>query len=324
MRVGRRLKSTKKLKKEVILEKNEALKVLEVILFVSDEPVPADDIASILDGIGKENVSALVADLNESLEERGLYVLEIAEGFQLRTRTEYGEYVKKFHKIRRSTRLSQPSIETLSMIAYKQPVTRQEIEDIRGVDSSGVLKTLLDKGLIKTMGRKKVPGRPMTFGTAKKFLEYFGLYKLTDLPTLKDLPDDLDIATMQEDLDFPAGQEEPEEKIIKEIEKDGEKDGEDNNEGIEEEPPRFDRDDGDDEEEDDEGFKPDDSEDYQEEDEDEEEPLKGDSDDKDGSKDDDAKDDDDEGFEPDDSEDYQEEEDEDEEDEESEEPEPSP
>ncbi len=215
------------MKREVILEKNEALKILEVILFVSDEPVPANDIVSVLDGIATENVPALVADLNESLEERGLYVLEIAEGFQLRTRTEYGEYVKKFHKIRRSTRLSQASIETLSMVAYKQPVTRQEIEDIRGVDSSGVLKTLLDKGLIKSMGRKKVPGRPMTFGTAKKFLEYFGLSRLTDLPTLKDLPDDLDIATMQENLDFPAGEEEPEEEIIKDIEEDDDDDDED-------------------------------------------------------------------------------------------------
>jgi segregation and condensation protein B len=127
-------------------------------------------------------------ELNGRMDGHGLEVREIAGGYQLRTKSEFGQWVKKFHKMRRSTRLSQASLETLSIVAYRQPITRQEIEDIRGVDSTGPVKTLLDKNLIKSMGRKKVPGKPMTFGTSGKFLEYFGLVKLSDLPTLKDFP----------------------------------------------------------------------------------------------------------------------------------------
>ncbi|MBI3581668.1 MAG: SMC-Scp complex subunit ScpB [Nitrospinae bacterium] len=182
-------------------------------MFVSDAPVTADDIRAILEGsdAGEAADAADVADvadvaelmrgLNAKYEDHGLQIVEIAGGFQLRTKPELGEWVKRFHKISRSTKLSQAALETLSMIAYRQPITRQEIEDIRGVDSSGVLKNLLDKNLIKSLGRKRVPGKPVTFGTTRKFLEYFGLVKLGDLPTLKDLPGD-ETAALQERLRF--------------------------------------------------------------------------------------------------------------------------
>jgi segregation and condensation protein B len=111
----------------------------------------------------------------------------VADGYQLCTRHEYNDYIRKFLKLDRSTRLSQPSLDTLSIIAYKQPLTRQEVDEIRGVDSSGVIKTRLEKKVIGPAGRKKVPGRPIMYRTTQKFLEYFGLKDLSDLPTLEDL-----------------------------------------------------------------------------------------------------------------------------------------
>ena len=171
------------------MEREQAVKILEVILFVSDTSVSAESICNVIDGMEQSDIPALVSEFNDTMNGRGLEAVEIAGGYQLRSRQEFGPWVKKFHKMRRSTRLSQASLETLSIIAYRQPITRQEIEDIRGVDSSGPVKTLLDKNLIRSMGRKKVPGKPMTFGTSSKFLEYFGLVKLSDLPTLKDFPD---------------------------------------------------------------------------------------------------------------------------------------
>ena len=118
--------------------------------------------------------------------------MEVADGYQLCTRHEYNDWIRKYLKLDRSSRLSQPSLDTLSIIAYKQPLTRQEVDDIRGVDSSGVLKTLLEKKVIGPAGRKKVPGRPIMYRTTQKFLEYFGLKDLSDLPTLEDLREEME------------------------------------------------------------------------------------------------------------------------------------
>jgi segregation and condensation protein B len=195
------------------LESEQAVKILEVILFISDGPVSVESICNVIDGMEKSDVSSLVSELNGKMDGRGLEAVEIAGGYQLRTKPEFGEWVKRFHKLRRSTRLSQASLETLSIVAYRQPITRQEIEDIRGVDSTGPVKTLLDKSLIRSMGRKKVPGKPMTFGTSGKFLEYFGLVKLSDLPTLKDFPDGED---GQQEIQEAIGFDEPAEDEGKE------------------------------------------------------------------------------------------------------------
>jgi segregation and condensation protein B len=112
--------------------------------------------------------------------------VEVAEGFQFRTRPEFGEWVRKLKKAK-TTALSQPSLETLAIVAYRQPVVRTDVERIRGVDSGGVLRTLLEKKLIKIIGKKDVPGKPIVYGTSKRFLEVFGLKDLSELPTLKDL-----------------------------------------------------------------------------------------------------------------------------------------
>lgn len=183
------------------MEREAVFNALEAILFVADAPVSLEDFRKVLEHFSVEEIRELLKELDARYEGRGIQVVEIAEGFQFRTRPELAEVVKRFHKLNHSTKLSQAALETLSIIAYRQPITRQEIEDIRGVDCSGVIKTLLDRNMLRAFGRKKVAGRPVTFGTTKKFLEYFGLVKLTDLPTLKDLPGD-EAAVLQEALQF--------------------------------------------------------------------------------------------------------------------------
>ncbi|GMT42152.1 MAG: hypothetical protein IEMM0002_0563 [bacterium] len=203
------------------MDKEETLRIIEAILFVSDGPVAVKDISSVLDGSTSEDVSSLLEEFGGRLGGHGVEVVEIAGGLQMRTRSECGKWIKKFHQLNRSTKLSQASLETLSIIAYKQPVTRQEIEDVRGVDSSGPVRTLLDKNLIKSMGRRKLPGKPMTFGTTQKFLEYFGLVKLSDLPTLKEFPAELEGTQKNLNFDQPNGtteaEEETEEKFPEDI-----------------------------------------------------------------------------------------------------------
>jgi segregation and condensation protein B len=168
------------------LETEKAVNIIEAILFVSEEPVSIKKLEEVLDELPPEKIAGCLGMLRDRLENHGLELVEIAEGWQIRTLPEMGEWVKKFHKISRSTRLSRAALEVLSIIAYRQPIIRQEIEDIRGVDSAGIVKKLLEKNLIRLLGRRRLPGKPMTFGTSKKFLEYFGLVKLSDLPALKD------------------------------------------------------------------------------------------------------------------------------------------
>jgi len=124
--------------------------------------------------------------LIDEYNSRNLQILQVAEGYQLCTRHDYSDWVRKFLKFDKTTKLSQPSLDTLAIIAYKQPLTKAEVEEIRGVDSSGVVRTLLEKKVISPGGRKKVPGRPIMYRTTRKFLEYFGLRDLSDLPTLED------------------------------------------------------------------------------------------------------------------------------------------
>jgi len=165
--------------------------IVENILLAADEPVTAEDVVGTLEnGTDKAAIRAALDELAEDYRTRNLQVEEIAGGFQLRTRQEYTEWVRKYLKLDKTAKLSQPSLDTLAIIAYKQPLTRQEVEDIRGVDSSGVIKTLLEKKIIGPAGRKKVPGRPIMYRTTKKFLEYFGLRDLSDLPTLEDFKEE--------------------------------------------------------------------------------------------------------------------------------------
>ncbi len=168
----------------------ELVALVEALIFVADEPISVKLIAEVLDE-GRESIQAAVEELKREYESResGLQIREIAGGWQVSTRTEFHEEVRRFLKTRPSARLSLASLETLAVIAYKQPVTVPEILDIRGVQSASAIKTLLDKRLIVAKGRKETVGRPMQYGTSKDFLIQFGLNDLSELPSIEDFED---------------------------------------------------------------------------------------------------------------------------------------
>ena len=172
------------------MEDKESKSVIESLLFISGEPMTIDSIKKITE-IDKNKIDVLVKELISDYSHRnsGLLVIEVAEGVQMVTNPASSPYIKKLISTAVPTKLSQPSIETLSIIAYKQPIIKAEIEAIRGVNSDGVVKTLLERRMLKILGRKEVPGRPLMYGTTKDFLQYFGLKDLTELPTLKELSD---------------------------------------------------------------------------------------------------------------------------------------
>jgi len=162
-------------------------KVIEALLFVSEKPVTTDEIKQVLDGMEEEKIKEAINELREDYEkqERSFAVVELAGGYQIITKPEFAPWVSKLFK-RDELKLSNPSLETLAIIAYRQPLTRSEMEKIRGVNVEGVLKTLLDKGMVKIRGRKDAPGRPITYGTTEAFLKRFGLGGLEQLPKLRD------------------------------------------------------------------------------------------------------------------------------------------
>src|SRR5690349_20594248 len=169
---------------------SELVAVVEALIFVADEPITTRLIADVLDE-DKQAIEAAVEQLRGEYENResGLQIREIAGGWQIATRTEFHDEVRKFLKTRPSAKLSLASLETLAVIAYKQPVTVPEILEIRGVQSASAIKTLLDKRLIVARGRKETVGRPMQYGTSKDFLLQFGLKDLTELPSIEDFED---------------------------------------------------------------------------------------------------------------------------------------
>jgi segregation and condensation protein B len=164
--------------------------IAEAMIFVADEPLSAKIIAEVID-VGRDAVDKAIADLVAEYDVRngGLQLREIAAGWQIATRPEHHEQIRAYLKSRPSAKLSLASLETLAVIAYKQPVTVPEILEIRGVQSPSAIKTLLDKRLIVAKGRKETVGRPMMYGTSKDFLIQFGLKDLSELPSIEDFQD---------------------------------------------------------------------------------------------------------------------------------------
>jgi segregation and condensation protein B len=164
--------------------------VIEALIFVSDEPLSAKEIAAVLKEDKEavnEALNALAAEFNA--RQSGLQLREVAGGWQFATRPEFHEHVRAFLKTRPSAKLTIASLETLAVIAYRQPITVPEILEIRGVQSPSSIKTLLDKKLIVAKGRKETIGRPMMYGTSKEFLLQFGLKDLSELPSVEDFHD---------------------------------------------------------------------------------------------------------------------------------------
>lgn len=174
----------------VVQNAAERMAIIEALIFVSEEPLSVKTMAEVLRE-DRAVVEAAVADLAKEFNGRngGLQLRELAGGWQFATRPEYHEHVRAYLKSRPSAKLSIASLETLAVIAYKQPVTVPEILEIRGVQSPSSIKTLLDKKLIVAKGRKETVGRPMMYGTSKDFLLQFGLKDLTELPSMEDFQD---------------------------------------------------------------------------------------------------------------------------------------
>jgi segregation and condensation protein B len=166
--------------------------IVEALIFASPEPLTPRLLFKLLSDEPKEDVIAAVEAVRQDYAARlGLHVAEVAGGYQITTRPELHEWVRRLFNERSSQKLSVAALETLSVIAYKQPITQAEIGEIRGVNTSGVLSTLLERHLIKIVGRKNVIGRPFLYGTTKEFLIRFGLKDLNDLPKIEDMAQQL-------------------------------------------------------------------------------------------------------------------------------------
>ena len=170
------------------MERDEIKSILESLLFVADGPQSVQRLAEVLDPVDKELIHELLHELWQDFEaqNRGIRLVEVAGGYQLRTPKANAEAVKKFLG-GRPARMGKATLETLAIVAYRQPITKAEIEAIRGVDVDGVITTLLERNLIRAVARKDVPGRPFLYGTTLEFLQLFNLKDLSQLPTLKEM-----------------------------------------------------------------------------------------------------------------------------------------
>ena len=162
--------------------------IIESLLFVAQEPLSVDRLKKILEHAETREIRQALEDISVEFEARkgGFYLHRVAGGYQVRSRPEYSTWIKRLLQPK-PFRLSKAALETLAIIAYKQPVIRSDVEHVRGVDCGGVLKVLLERGFIRVMGRKEIPGRPLIYGTTRRFLEVFGLETLKDLPTPKEI-----------------------------------------------------------------------------------------------------------------------------------------
>jgi segregation and condensation protein B len=170
------------------MEREDIKSIVESLLFVADSPLTIQRLGEVLEGVEQKDLRSTLDELQAELESgrRGVRLVEVAGGYQLRTAKVNADWVKKFLG-GRPARMGRATLETLAIIAYRQPITRAEIEAIRGVDVDGVINTLLDRSLIRAVARKDVPGRPFLYGTTPEFLQLFNLKDLTHLPTLKEM-----------------------------------------------------------------------------------------------------------------------------------------
>jgi len=181
--------------------------IIECILFTAESSLSLDRLCELLSEFERADIKETLSSLAQSHEERGggIQLVEVAGGWQFRTRPDLHQYVTRHIKAK-SAKFSQSSLETLAIVAYRQPITRAEVEHLRGVDCGGVLKSLLEKRLVRILGKKDIPGRPLIYGTSKEFLEIFGLKDLKSLPTLKEIQALDDIPHYERQEELPLGQ----------------------------------------------------------------------------------------------------------------------
>ena len=169
--------------------KNKNLQIIESLLFASDVPLTINKLKSIVPNSDTKNIKKCIDSLNENYDKSNssLKIIDVANGYQLVTREEYAPHIQQLFRGRSASNLTGPGLETLAIIAYEQPITKQSMEHIRGVNVDGVVKTLLERNLISIVGREKAPGNPLLYGTTNFFLEYFGINNIKDLPKLKEI-----------------------------------------------------------------------------------------------------------------------------------------
>jgi segregation and condensation protein B len=170
------------------MEDTQIKQIIEVLIFATDKPLPLSQIDEVLGGVGTDIIKRKIEELNSEYEESGrpYRLKEIAGGFVMATLEDFAPWLKKLYKTQASEKLSGPALETLAIIAYRQPITKPDIETVRGVNVDGVLKTLLERGLVKISGRKDTPGRPFIYSTTREFLKHFGLGSLKELPPIEE------------------------------------------------------------------------------------------------------------------------------------------
>lgn len=188
--------------------------IVEALLMTADTPITPGRLQAVLKGLSGRDIRKAIDDLNEQYRQGGhaMSVVEIAGGFQVATRREFGPWVRKLHD-RGRTRLTQAGLETLAIIAFKQPLTRIEVDGIRGVESGGVIRTLLEANMIRLVGRSESLGRPMLFGTTREFMSHFGLKSLADLPKTKELQELLAQGEQRTQADDDADEELPDDTV---------------------------------------------------------------------------------------------------------------
>lgn len=170
------------------MEDQELKSAIEAILFVAGNPLSVERLTGLFEEADAGRIEAQLASLSQDYDSRsaGIMLAEVAGGYQLATRQELAPWVRKFKSVKVSSKLSRPALETLAIVAYKQPITRTEVEAIRGVNIGGIMRNLMERRLVKIVGKKDVPGKPMMYGTTPEFLQYFGMKDLASLPTLKE------------------------------------------------------------------------------------------------------------------------------------------
>lgn len=220
-----------------MIEFKEIKRIVEALIFASDSPVTENRIKNIVEELSVSQIQEIVEELNAEYEERksAFQITRIGGGYQFVTRPQFSKYIKKYYKGRSRSRLSRAGLEALAIIAFKQPISRPEIDAIRGVNSDGVVRTLLERNLIYISGRSENIGRPLLYSTSAEFLQYFGINDVSELPKPKEIEDLLGGA--QEELPFVS--EELDEKIAEKISTfdeadEDEKSAETNDEEIEE------------------------------------------------------------------------------------------
>jgi segregation and condensation protein B len=171
------------------MQDDQVKQVVEVLIFASDVPLPAEQIQSVVEEIPLEAVAQAVEELNAEYRQTGrtFQIVHVGGGYQIVTHENYAAWVKKLYQGRLKTKLSQAAMETLSVVAFRQPVSKPEIEAIRGVNCDGVIRTLLERKLVTMAGRADGPGKPLLFKTTKEFLRYFGINDIADLPKPREI-----------------------------------------------------------------------------------------------------------------------------------------